>query len=105
MGVQIVEYPMESRSFIMPSKPIGLWAPCSRIGTVNATATWPDEQCHDHATIVLAQAHVDAELHRYDPLAHLTDQPSAQLVSEMNTAYSRLISAVVAQLDVSHGMS
>jgi hypothetical protein len=72
---------------------------------VRYLTTWPDERCHDHATIVLAQAHVEAELQRYDPLAHLTDQPSAQHVSEMNTAYSRLISAVVAQLDVSHEMS
>ena len=72
---------------------------------VRYLTTWPDERCHDHATIVLAQAHVEAELQRYDPLAHLIDLPSALLVDELSTAYRRLVSAVVAQLDVSHEMS
>jgi hypothetical protein len=67
--------------------------------------TWPDERCHDHATIVLARAHVEAELQRYDPLAHLIDLPSALLVDELSTAYRRLVSAVVAQLDVTPDMS
>jgi hypothetical protein len=81
---------------------------CTQAGAiviqVRYLTTWPDEGCHDHATIVLAQAHVDAELHRYDPLAHLTDLPPVHLVDELSTAYSRLLGAVVAQLDVNDEM-